>query len=56
MREVVTQTAEPASTREATERIVNILYDTYVKAYLKQVADNANQLNAEERTMLLRIL
>ena len=56
MREVVTQTAEPASTREATERIENILYDTYVKAYLKQVSNNANQLSTEERTMLLSLL
>ena len=34
------QTVEPASTREATERMVKILNSTYAKAYLKQVADN----------------
>ena len=56
IREVVMQTAEPASTREATELMVKILDSTYVKADLKEVADNATQLNAEERTMLLSLL
>ena len=32
MRKVVIQTAEPASTKEATERLVKILDSTYVKA------------------------
>ena len=35
------QTAEPASTRQDTERLVNILDITYVKADLNQVANNA---------------
>ena len=34
MREVVMQTAEPASTREATERMVKILDIAYAKADL----------------------
>ena len=50
------KTEEPASTREATEILVKIINITYAKADLKQVADNATQLNAEERTQLLRLL
>ena len=46
IREVVMQTAEPASTREATERMVKILNSTYAKEYLEQVV-NDSQLNAE---------
>ena len=38
--EVVMQTAEPVSTIEATERLVNILNITYANAYLKQVDNN----------------
>ena len=38
MREVVMNTAKPVSTREATERLVKILYSTYAKAYLEKVA------------------
>ena len=49
-------TAEPTSTREATERIVKILDSYYAKADLKQVANNATHLNAEERTQLLSLL
>ena len=58
MREVVMQTAEPASTIEATDRMVKILDSTYVnvKADLNQLSDNATQLNAEERTQLLSLL
>ena len=56
MREAVMQTAEPASTREYTEGIVKILENTYAKVDLKQVVDNAIQLNAKERTMLLILL
>ena len=36
--------------------MVKILNSTYAKADLKQVADNAIQLNSEERTQLLIIL
>ena len=46
MREVVIQTAEPVSTREATEILVKILNSTYVKAYLRQVADNVTHMNS----------
>ena len=56
MRKVVMKTAEPASTREATEQMVKILNNTYAKADLKQVADNATQMKAEEITQLLRLL
>ena len=55
MCELVMQTTEPASTREATERIVKILNSTYVKADLKQVSDNSTQLNAEEINQLLSL-
>ena len=50
------QTDEPDSTWDANEKIVKILNSIYVKAYLKQVSDNANQLSTEERTMLLSLL
>ena len=35
---------------------MKILDSTYVKAKLKQVADNATHMNDEERTQLIRIL
>ena len=50
------QTAEPASTRDATDRLVKILDNTYAQSDLNQAANNATQLNAEERTQLLRLL
>ena len=50
------QTAEPASTREATKRMVKIFDITYMKENLKHVTDNATQLNYEERTKLLILL
>ena len=56
MLEVVMQTIEPDSIREATEKMVKILNSTYAKADLKQVFNNATQMNAEERTQLLSIL
>ena len=56
MSKVVIQTAEASSTREATERMVKSVGSTYAKSDLKQVADNATQLNAEERTQLLSLL
>ena len=46
MRDVVIQTAEPASTREATEIIVKVIGSTYAKANLEQVV-NDSQLNSE---------
>ena len=56
MREVVIQTAETDSTREATESFVKILDIIYAKEDLKQVADNKAHLNDEERTLSLRLL
>ena len=56
MRKVVMQTAEPASTREATGWMVKIIDITYAKADLNQVSNNGAQLNAKERTLLLSIL
>ena len=56
MRKVVMHTVEPASTREATELMVKPLDSTYMKSDLNQVADNATQLNSEERTQLLGLL
>ena len=47
MREVVMHPAEPASTWEATEWTVKILESNYTKVELKQVANNATQLNSE---------
>ena len=41
------QTAEQASTREATERMVKILDSIYSKADLEQVVANASQMNTE---------
>ena len=37
IREVVKQTAEPASTRETTERVVKIINSTHTKAYLDNI-------------------
>ena len=56
IRKVAIQTTEPASTREDTERMMKTLNSTYEKAELKQVADNASHLNAEEITLLLILL
>ena len=50
------QTAEPASTRENTKRIMKILDSTYMKADLEQLVANTSQLNAEERILLLSLL
>ena len=47
MREVVMQTAELVSTIEATEKLIKIIYSTYAKADIYQVAPNATQMNAE---------
>ena len=49
------QTAEPVSTIEASEILVKIPDITYAKADLKQVTDNATQINSEERTQLLSL-
>ena len=47
IREVAMKTAEPDSTREATDLMVKILDSTYAKADLKQVANSTSQMNAE---------
>ena len=36
--------------------MVKIIYITYVKADLNQVADNATHLNSKERTLLLSLI
>ena len=46
MREVVMQNSGPASKQEATEQMVKIIDSTFAEAELKQVADNATQLNS----------
>ena len=46
MREVVIQTAELASTREATDELFKKLNINYEKADLKQVAANKTNTNA----------
>ena len=56
MRKVVMQTVKPDSTRKATDIFVKIIDSTYAKADLKQVANNATHLNAEEITQLIRLL
>ena len=56
MHKVVMQIAEPTSTREANEILVKIIDSTYAKENFKQAANNATELNAEERTQLLRLL
>ena len=56
MCKVVMQTAEPASTREATERMVKIFDSIYAKADLKQVVNKASHMNSEERTLLLSLI
>ena len=54
--EVAIQTAEPASNREATERMVKILENNYAKSDLENVVGNASHLNAEEMILLLSLL
>ena len=56
MRKVAMQTAEPAYTREPTEIFVKIIDSTYAKSDLKQLANNATRLKAEEITQLISIL
>ena len=56
MRKVVMYIAETVSKRESTERLVKILSIIYAKGDLKQVADNATQLNAKEWTQLIILL
>ena len=45
--EVVMQTVELASTREATDRMIKVLNVTYAKEDLNQIADNKTLVNTE---------
>ena len=47
MCKVVMQAAEPVSTREATDSMVNIIDSTYAKSELEHLASNATPVNAE---------
>ena len=48
MREIVIKTAEPDSTREATDILVKTLDINYAKSDLNQVANDSTQMNAEK--------
>ena len=50
------QTAEPKTTREATERVVKILDSNYEAANLHDVVDNAHSLNSKQKDQLLALL
>ena len=56
MRAVVIQTSGPTSTKETTKIMVKIIDITHSKSDLEQVANNAAQMNNEERTKLLGLL
>ena len=56
MHEVVMQTEEPTSTREANDKLLKILYSAYEKADLKKAYNHATHMNADKRTQLLRLL
>ena len=56
MRKVVTKTAEPAFTREATEWTVKSIDMTYAKADINQVDIKTTQLNSELITLFLSLL
>ena len=44
---VIIQTEEQFSTREANERMVNIVVSNYAKSYLEQEDDNTTQTNGK---------
>ena len=54
--EIIKQTAEPLATQEATERAIKILDSNYEAADLDKIANNAEQLNDEQRAKLLVLL
>ena len=56
IQEVIVQTAEPYSTREATERVLKMLNSTYVKADLDKVDAAAVQIDKYQRKTLLLLL
>ena len=50
------KTSEPASTRESTERVVNILGIIYSKSDPEKVVKNGVQLSSEQSKKLLGLL
>ena len=50
------QTAEPESTREGIEIMVNSIYSTYAKEELGNISANVVHTNADDRTKLINIL
>jgi hypothetical protein len=56
IKQIMTQTAEPIATQEATERIVRILDSKYEKADLDQVAAGAEELDEHQQNKLLSLL
>ena len=56
MWEVVIQAAEPASTREATDRVVKIIHSTYAKDDLDKISEAEFQLDKDKRKQLSGII
>ena len=56
IKQIMTQTAEPIATQEATERIVRILNSKYEKTDLDQVAAGAEELDEHQQKKLLSLL
>jgi hypothetical protein len=56
IKQIMTQTAEPIATQEATERIVRMLDSKYEKADLDQVAAGAEELDEHQQNKLLSLL
>ena len=52
MREVIIHTAEPDSTKETTNIIVNIINITYKKFHLEEIASGTTQINDKEKSLL----
>ena len=56
MREVGIHPAEPFFTREATERVVKMIYSTYAKSNLYKVASASVKLDGDKVKKLLNLL
>lgn len=56
LKATILRSAEPKATREATERVVKILDSKYEKANLEEIAENAKNLNREQKRLLLKLL
>ena len=56
MKQMVKHTAEPTSTMESTDMIVNILNSTHTKAELEEVTMNIFQLDDNQRENLLGLI